>query len=393
MYKSLPESHRDLTDSPMRSAVALFFRNLDLKGSEFVPRVQFMLGDLIEESGIHVRSGTELDPLTQAKIHARVFGLDDRGKGLVDQLLAWAMPLNRDGIQTILSRRQAMLERLVSVRGQSIRCFTRLLEDELVRKPLPNLRGLSESAAHDASLFEGAMTSYEQALNPEELRVVLKDLSRGKNLSKAQVKYLKRARKASIELRSSYRLFSLNSKPWEFTQFARKLGALNDELEDHGEKSVRQMAKDLRPLVREAHAELNEEFLPRTPDEFNVIQKDTLDWMDETLKLDVRLHTRGPAKGREPDYLTVDRYHELRRRIRDYKTLFDLLRETYPENREFSQIAQRVRSINTTMGRIKDGLTRGEEKEELPIETRPTEIDAETRRDITEFIRMMKRAI
>jgi hypothetical protein len=408
LYRGLPNSLRELRDSPMRSAMGGFFDALTVRGNYFEPAAQFKLGEEFKALGLQVKAGEEYSDATQDKILSMMFKDRESSGKLQKAMLDLARPEKREEVSRQLKLATAVLgSKTVPVgpyaphpaigeadgeggvvtgrmgSGKSKTCGLRYADLAHDVKSLPERIKIPSNEGLMGQLLSDAEKRSMSELKLDELKGIVKKLAEGGEISGQEQKLLKTTRKSGLVLRSAVKLMGTEDtkdavKPYR--RFVRELGELYDYLEDWDFKG--KMPKDMKKAAGELHHLIKEGFEPeklvgRTQADFLNKQKEVLGWVRDTLAKD------------KDGTLTIGEYHELRRNVRDYRVMFELLSDRYP-GYDSVATAKYMRELDSAMGKVKDGLgippDAHKAKNFLDL---PSKIDPDSRAKIDEFMRSM----
>jgi hypothetical protein len=378
-YQKLPTDFDKIEDLPMRSAVGKFFDELGIKGSAFEPFVQFRLGEELKAMGINVSAGEEYSFATQKKIRDAVFKGRD-GPRLRKFLLSLASDEQGPAVTAALDRMSYLVrhEDPVALKSRSVDAlYGKLSPDTDVTEislPIPGNKTLIKK------ILLGSQERYAERVDPARLRKILKAIRDGEELSGTDVNYLKASRKAALNLKSAIKLLGSDSTKEDFADFldfTTTLGNLNDRIQKWSKKGrfpdkLRDAAKKTLGLLDKKVGEAD--LTSATLAQFRARNAATLAWIKETIAQKT---------------LSVGDYHKLRRRVRDYMGLMEIV-DTQEPSPETTASLQYLRTLNKKMGKFKDGLGipvgPGAEKE---FDKSMTKIDPETKKDLKSLVGML----
>ncbi len=371
--KRLGNSFDDLRNNPLRSAIGGMFDVLGLEGSAFEPQVQLLLGERFEKLGFTARSGREYSPVTQEKLLTALFSEANKSV-LYDFLISKALAENKLTVQRKLAQGATFVKSGHLCNSLSIA--------ESTSSGLPSLIVWPASRSLFTQLFTQSHDG-AQDLDLNRANEIIRSLANGKrgDFNASDKKFLKRVRQTALSLRSSYRLLSdQHEVPEAYRDFVKALGELNDAIAlwNLGNKPAPELV-DAANRVKSAMKKgiLDDEFNPSSKRSF----------FDYQLELITRAE-----RYVYPSELTVRKYHDLRKIIRDFKFLFTLLNENNwtPEYEATTRLLAR---LSKRMGTIKDGFLLEKPKRGVDPNDLKTAIDPVSKREILDFIDLMKRSL
>jgi hypothetical protein len=382
----LPRDFESLRDSPMRSAVGRLFDSLGIKGSSFRPYIQFLLGDQLASYGVRVAPGEEFDDGAQARIIDQLF-FGPHHAEMQNTLISNALPEQRAAIRSELVK---TVKRLATQRdlndGQlNVACMRNALQRAVqgaAENALPALIPLPTEPEAYQSLLNRASGDF---IDQTDLKGVGKRVNALVDTKKPKFagpdkKLLKATRKKALALRSAYRLLTNDRwMPPSFKDFTKDLGELNDEISKWDMKkkpsdALVKLAKKIQKDLAKSKS-FTRGYESASAEGFLAIQRANL----ENLKRWVN----NPR-------LTVDEYHDIRKSIRDYMYLFDLLNNETPKQ-EYASVQGFLAVLSKRMGGIKDGLLNNDDGK--PHGDEPTQIDPDSRRELLDFVALIERSL
>ena len=384
-YKDLPTDFTELKNSPMRSAVGKAFDDLDIKGSQFEPFMQFRVGEKLSELGITVKAGEEFNPKVQSAIHKAIFQ-EGAKSSLYKFILSSALPNQKAKVAEAMEHGSLLASAQIlpdSSSGGGGGSFGGTCSEGFAKIASKDLRLPKFTLPKDSELFMGFMADAEKKfssqVNLKELDRILKKLANNEGLTKADKVFLKEARKSSLTLRSAIKLFGSeetldHADP--FRRMVKNLGALNDDLEDWDfkgkvPKAIRKGADNLRDLLKDGL--ISGKVVAKSTEEFLEEQREYLAWIGDLLK---------------KDSISVEQYHDLRKTVRDYRGMLELFFKVNPSVENKTVLDFLIR-LSKRMGTVKDGLLAQEGNEKALLQS-ATRIDDDSKADLEKFLNMMK---
>jgi CHAD domain-containing protein len=378
-YKALPTSFDKIEDLPMRSATGRFFDELGVKGSNFDPFIQFRFGEELKDLGIKVKPGQEFSFETQRQIRDAVFKGKSSAK-LIKLLKDSAIDGKSSEVKAAIAKIQSLVDDQTAsdIADHSVESlYGRVAEGTDLSKldvPLPDTK------KQFSALLKAAQERYAERVDQNDLKDVLKALSNGDELSGKQVKFLKDARKSALNLRSAIKLLGDDGAKddlKQFRNFVTELGNLDDRLGDWDLKgktpgAIRKSADDVLGLLDKTATKVT--ITAKTPEQFAAMQQEQLTWLRDQLS---------------KKKISISDYHDIRKMVRDYKGLFELMQEDDPKPATNAALAK-LNDLSKSMGKLKDGLEIPvDEKEAANFIKHPTTIDPDTKKDLQTFLSMV----
>ena len=406
----LPENFLLMIDSPMRSATGRLFEILGLSGTQFLPMIQFELAERLKNAGMAVEAGDEFSHRLQGSFLSFIFG-NEHNAEVTKLLVESALPQQRRAVQESIAKaqRRYLLVREALERGyefddedfEEMSASGHALkedpeDDSLKAKAafvmarfvydssnlLPKSVSISNQESFYRELFESAHFDLIK-LNPNETQRVLSAIKDHKlaKVSRGDFRFLKEMRRGLIRLRSAYRLFSSEgAAPEEFDQLTTSLGVLNDQIwawsvGRESTRTVEKTAKSVLNMIKRAAKLYDQEIKSISMSEFIRSNRSKLGRIESAIT------------GKE---LSVDEYHWLRRRIREYAILFQLQSAKTSDPAD-DLMANMLSNLSLRMGKFKDGLMRSKIASQFKNPgDQPTRIDPESRKLIEKFIVIMR---
>ncbi len=408
-----PNNFLDMTDSPYRSATGRMFEIVGIAGTQFNPMVQFVLGKLSNRYGIKVKSGEEFSHETQGAFLNLLFE-GAHSAEVMKLLLDSALPQNKKVVQDELLKAQQRYLRIRKAiengfefeeedyedmifanrskdnefENESSKAKAAFIMAAMVFEApgiLPRVVFLPRGASFYSDLFE--INRYSLAsINPREVHRLLSLIKDGKlsELSRADKKLLKEMRKALIKLRSAYRFFARNNtEPSEIADYSRSLGQLNDQISrwNVDNKKTKQIEQYAALVLKKMDAATNllEQKVKgiSTPDFF----KFNVDRLEDIERL---------LAGKE---LSVDQYHWLRKRIREYANFFQMLLAK-TDDPAADLLASRLGNLSFHMGQFKDGLLNSKvAQHKKDPGSQPTKLDEKSFSLLKDFLEILKESL
>jgi CHAD domain-containing protein len=408
--KRLPQTFQAMSDSPMRSATGRIFDLLGIKGSSFNAVVQFKLGQILTAGGVIVAKGAEFSDETIGRLLFEVFA-GPRAQEIRAALLANALEAQRDVIveQFDLTQRRylrirADLNRGISfiadgagpavqgVEARTANVFTSMRNGTFT--VLPKTIGLSRDMAFYGEIFRSVQGNVMQAMAHGDLSDLLgKVADQGiDHLSRSEKKRLKQLRKNTLQLRAAYRFFSDDkSAPDQLDEFSFQLGQLNDQIAKwqsgrQSPKAIQKTAQGVRKILDKNRNLFGRQIEIASLPDFVKFNRERLAKIEKVLYDRVDKKIAGYT-------MSVDDYHMVRRRIREFAYFFDMLLDQNGDA-TLDIMASMTFKLSYDMGQIKDGLTIGKAADKYKNPgARPTQIDPDSRALIEKLIVIMKASL
>ena len=394
-YKNLPTTLDDMRDLPMRSAIGALFDAASLKGTWFEPAIQFKVGEEYSKLGIIIKPGQEYSAETQHKI-MKVLFVDEKGANIQKFILSQAKESNRKEVETLLREAKTIALGIRATQaGESgahgvggnfskgqvsaakgNQCY--LSFSQLTRK-IEGPISLPSSSKHHLELLMRAQEKSLAQLDITRMRGILKKIAEKGTLSGEDALFLKEARKSSLVFRSAVKLVGNDEtreamKP--FRSFVSDLGGLNDKIKKWNFKGELpgSISKSATGLLELTAGNFKQSIAPKKLADFEAFHAKNLKWLKDTT------HKEG---------LTIGEYHEIRKSIRDYKAMLELMAEHDPTPANIGA-SRFLADLSKRMGKEKDGFKiPTKKKKATPFLSRPTKIDERTTKDIDVFLSAM----
>ena len=202
---------------------------------------------------------------------------------------------------------------------------------------------LPDRAEDFEELFRLAEDKYYKKIDFKEMKMLFKKVSEGglKAISPNELDILRKNRIYAQKVRGSYTLFSEgHSRPKQFQKFVRDFGYLNDALIEGRGKDAKKIAVTvLKHMKNGYHLTRPLGFTPAQSGSIVRYSLKTFEWVEGSLGVPIDLH----------------HYHDVRKKIRDFKFLYAMLNKHYP-NPEYIRLGEKAGKISDEMGAVKDIL-------------------------------------
>lgn len=415
----LPPTFDAMSNSPMRSSTGRLFDLLGLEGAQFSVAAQFTIGRELLAMGVRVDAGDEYSPAIMGRILDLVL-YRNSSAGILRILSGLAIPEFKVAVSQSISQGQLLYLRIReelakgqqsafdeeidevepgegeadSLEARAAEIFTSL-STSLAKPVLPKIAMLPKTEDDFAAIYVHVKKSVLAQVDVPVLRGHLDNLrDRDHQPQNRDRKYLKNARKALLLLRANYRLLSHDqAAPKRMDGFVSELGELNDLFlqwtkQGGGSKARRlreAMAEKSKWLLRVLDSEKNifdQNFQPVSAGDFVQDQLRRLAWIEAAI-----------AKS-DPDLnktkMTVNDYHILRKRLREYMALF-LALDAFDRSFNDDLISSMLMGLNSRMGQVKDGMIFST-KSSTPLDD-PTAVDPISLDLIQRFTALMRAAL
>lgn len=217
--------------------------------------------------------------------------------------------------------------------SDSQRQIARLPDHVLLPTSATEVRSLALLANH---LFSTGFPAETVLQRSEKIQ-----LGFASEFSRKEYKQLKEARKLGQVIRSSYYLFSAEHvPPVEFDELMRDFGKMIDRAKNNNPVAVKFGKKVYRRMSERAWD------LDRYP---------TPDCDVASFHREIDAMTREIQRLMNAPSINIDEYHDLRKKVRDFKILFDLMAQENP-SKENRRVSEYFDFLNTELGDTKDDL-------------------------------------
>jgi CHAD domain-containing protein len=261
-----------------------------------------------------------------------------------------------------------------------------------------------------SQLLEDAQKRYVERVNLDKVEGLLKKLKDGKSLDGDEIKYLKDARKSSLNLRSAILTLGTKNAKEAFESvrnYVTQLGNVNDRLgklddDDDVPKALQEQAEDTLDIYKKIKRKnlLNAKIPARSPEELQQVNAEFLKQLKGILARNKSLLALGKdtlrkiLKGKkavDPSMrITIGEYHDVRKMLRDLMGVLQLITERNPSP-EANAALNFVNQVQKKMGKMKDGFEIPvDEKAAVKFDMHPTLIDASTQKDLESIEKMME---
>lgn len=202
---------------------------------------------------------------------------------------------------------------------------------------------LPNKAEDFEELFRLAEDSYYKKIDFKDMKKLFKKVAEGglKAITPDELKTLRKYRIYAQKVRGSYTLFSEgNARPKVYQKFVRDFGYLNDALIEGRSKDAKKVAvKVLDHMSNDYHLTRPLGFTPAQSGSIVQYSLKTFEWVEGSLGVPIDLH----------------HYHDVRKKIRDFKFLYGMLNKHYP-NPDYVRLGEKAGNISDEMGAMKDIL-------------------------------------
>lgn len=229
---------------------------------------------------------------------------------------------------------------------------------------------LPDSQEHLVTFFKFSDKKYNKKFaNKDDINSFQKDLKKiieTGGISTKKMSEFKANRVLALRVRSNYVMFSEAHKPPKgFQKFVRDFGNLNDALAEKDPAAAKAMATELLKHIDSGfHKTKTFGFTPAPSGSIVKFSTETLTEIEAGLTAQMDIH----------------RYHDIRKKIRNFKALYDVFDKVTPSP-VYKKMAKAASKISDDMGQVKEVLFL--DKEHLNAKV---QIDKTSQADIKDFI-------
>ena len=213
----------------------------------------------------------------------------------------------------------------------------------VAQSELPKELPLPQTDSEIRKLVDQANQEYLDQADATELVKVLKEI-RDSDDPESHINGLRKARGAGLLMRAIWHFFSADAEPpRKFDNLEKVLGHLQDQIQDKEHKQIKDSAQQAIDAIKAGHGDLA---VLSAKEVVDVSQfEHNLKKMVEAIS--AALDTKGK--------LALDDYHQVRKEVRMFKSLFELEGEL-KKSPEIALAAKYCSELSNSLGDVKDTM-------------------------------------